>query len=93
MVSETPHVDVAVAARLLGRPGLSLRRVLAGGTHARTVVAGDPGGEVVVRRFPSGDPAGRHEVVIAERLTGLDWLAPRLLATEEDDVEIGRAHV
>lgn len=86
MGSGALDLDVADAARLLERPQLTLRRVLTGGTHARTVVAGDRSGDVVVRRFPPGDPAGRHEVIVAVRLEDLGGLAPRLLAMKEDEV-------
>lgn len=76
--------DVECAARLLNRPFLAFRRCLSGGEHARTVVAGDDVGNVVVRRFPPGDAAGRHELFVTERLAMLDGLAPRLLASIDD---------
>lgn len=73
--------DVECAAQLLGRPSLAFRRRLTGGEHARTVVAGDGYGDVVLRRFPPGDAAGEHELLVTERLAALDGLAPRLLAS------------
>lgn len=75
--------DVACATQLLGRPTLTFRRCLTGGEHARTVVAGDSDGDVVLRRFPPGDTAARHELLVNERLAALDGLAPRLLASAD----------
>lgn len=75
--------DVEHAAQLLERPLLAFRRYLTGGEHARTVVAGDCLGDVVLRRFPPGDPAGGHELAVTKLLADLDFLAPRLLASAD----------
>lgn len=79
--------DVECAAQLLGRPRLAFRRHLAGGEHARTVVAGDDVGDVVLRRFPPGDTAGDHELLVTDRLAALEGLAPRLLASAESHTD------
>lgn len=84
MVGSECARDVERAAHLLDRPSLVFRRCLTGGEHARTMVAGDGVGDVVLRRFPPGDTAGRHEMVVNGRLAALDGLAPRLLAAADD---------
>lgn len=87
MASSDPGIasDLADAAsRLVGR---TLRPVelLSGGEHARTCVVTDGRDELVVRRFPPGDPAVRHEIEVLARLEPLGALVPRLVAADPGD--------
>ena len=72
------------AATLAG-PDATVREIsaLAGGTHARTyqIHMSNPDLEVILREFPVGDAAARHEAQVLAALDGLDGLAPRLLAS------------
>jgi aminoglycoside phosphotransferase (APT) family kinase protein len=72
------------AVRLAG-PDATVRavRALAGGTHARTFLirTANPELEVILREFPPGDDAARHEAQVLVALDGLGGLAPRLLAS------------
>jgi aminoglycoside phosphotransferase (APT) family kinase protein len=72
------------AARLAG-PDATVRaaRALPGGTHARTflIQTASPELEVILREFPPGDEAARHETRVLAALDGLGGLAPRLLAS------------
>lgn len=75
------------AVRLAG-PDATVRavRALPGGTHARTflIQTADPELEVILREFPPGDEAARHETRVLAALDGLGGLAPRLLASDTD---------
>jgi aminoglycoside phosphotransferase (APT) family kinase protein len=75
------------AMRLAG-PDATVRavRALPGGTHARTflIQTANPELEVILREFPPGDEAARHETRVLAALDGLDGLAPRLLASCTD---------
>lgn len=75
--------DVSTASRLLART-LRPVSVLSGGEHARTCVVTDGREELVVRRFPPGDPAVRHETAVLPRLSHLAPLVPRLVAADPD---------
>jgi aminoglycoside phosphotransferase (APT) family kinase protein len=70
-------------------PGATVTAVerLVGGTHALTylITMSPPEMEVVLREFPAGDEAARHEVRVLDALEGLGGLAPRLLASDVDD--------
>jgi aminoglycoside phosphotransferase (APT) family kinase protein len=85
-VHDVPQSSVAVerAAGLAG-PGATVQgiRALAGGTHAGTYLirTANPEQEFVLREFPPGDDAARHEARVLAALDGLDGLAPRLQAT------------
>ncbi|GAB3263378.1 hypothetical protein GCM10027425_27800 [Alteromonas gracilis] len=76
------------AARLLGR-ALQPVAVLSGGEHARTCVVADGREDLVVRRFPPGDPAVRHEVEVLARVEHLAPLVPRLVAADPDGGDEG----
>jgi aminoglycoside phosphotransferase (APT) family kinase protein len=81
------------AVRLAG-PDAMVRavRALPGGTHARTflIQTANPELEVILREFPLGDEAARHETRVLAALDGLGGLAPRLLASYTDtDVGTG----
>jgi aminoglycoside phosphotransferase (APT) family kinase protein len=75
------------AVRLAG-PDATVRavRALPGGTHARTflIQTANPELEVILREFPPGDEAARHETQVLAALDGLGGLAPRLLASDTD---------
>jgi aminoglycoside phosphotransferase (APT) family kinase protein len=75
------------AVRLAG-PDAMVRavRALPGGTHARTflIQTANPELEVILREFPPGDEAARHETQVLAALDGLGGLAPRLLASDTD---------
>jgi len=79
-----PWAAVERAATLAG-PDATVREIsaLAGGTHARTyqIHMSNPDLEVILREFPVGDAAARHEAQVLAALDGLDGLAPRLLAS------------
>jgi aminoglycoside phosphotransferase (APT) family kinase protein len=86
---DTPSSAEAVqrAVRLAG-PDATVRamRALPGGTHARTflIQMANPELEVILREFPPGDEAARHETRVLAALDGLGGLAPRLLASCTD---------
>ena len=75
------------AVRLAG-PDATMRaaRALPGGTHARTflIQTANPELEVILREFPPGDEAARHETQVLAAQDGLGGLAPRLLASYTD---------
>lgn len=83
---DVPRSAAAVkrAAGLAG-PGATVQgiRALAGGTHAGTYLirTENPEQEFILREFPPGDEAARHEAQVLAALDGLDGLAPRLQAT------------
>jgi aminoglycoside phosphotransferase (APT) family kinase protein len=88
-MSDLPSSAEAVqrAVRLAG-PDATVRaaRALPGGTHARTflIQTANPELEVILREFPPGDEAARHETQVLAALDGLGGLAPRLLASYTD---------
>ena len=59
---------------------------LEGGQHADTwrVDTGNPAFSAVVREFPIGDPAARHEQLVLRTLDGLGGLAPVLVGGDLD---------
>ncbi len=60
-----------------------------GGTHALTDVLRTAHGEVVVRRFGSGDDAVVRERKVLDVVAGLSGLPPRLLAADPDGSQTG----
>lgn len=78
------------AAALAG-PDATVREIsaLAGGTHAHTyqIHTSNPELEIILREFPPGDTAARHEAEVLTALDGLDGLAPRLLASGTDGAQ------
>ncbi|MFE4723503.1 phosphotransferase family protein [Streptomyces sp. NPDC056728] len=90
---ETPSPSaLAQAARAIA-PGARARCVsrLAGGTHAMTHLlhVGPPEQELVLRRFPPGDPAPGYEAGVLAALEGLDGWAPRLVDADPDGSRYG----
>ncbi|WP_242652838.1 phosphotransferase family protein [Intrasporangium flavum] len=79
MASDALDIDAVEASRLLGRPVRAVAR-LSGGEHAVTATVTDGIDMYVVRRFPPGDSAVRHEVLVLDRLEGLRDLVPALVA-------------
>lgn len=71
------------ASRLVGRT-LRPEELLRGGEHAQTCAVTDGQEHFVVRRFPPGDEAVRHEVEILGSLRHLEPLVPRLVAADPD---------
>lgn len=83
-------LDAARASRLLGRPVRAVAR-LSGGEHAVTATVTDGVDVFVMRRFPPGDTAVRHEVLVWDRLKALGDLVPAFIA--HDDCAAGPAIV
>ncbi|WP_250006409.1 hypothetical protein [Actinoplanes sp. M2I2] len=94
MDSSPPPAALDWIAETTGGPVTCVRR-LAGGTHAAThlIGAGGDPAEVVLRRFPSGDPAAAHEARVLTMVDGLGGLAPRLLAADPSGVRFGEPTV
>ena len=93
LVIETPSPSaLAQAARAIA-PGARARcvRRLAGGTHATTHLlhVGPPEQELVLRRFPPGDPAPGYEAGVLAALEGLNGWAPRLVDADPDGSRYG----
>lgn len=80
-------IDTALAwaARAVG-PHATIESVrpLAGGTHAMTHLLRtvNPARDVVLRRFPAGDPAAANEAAVLAALDGLDGWVPRLIGVD-----------
>jgi aminoglycoside phosphotransferase (APT) family kinase protein len=90
-LSDAPRSPDAVeqAARLAGpNATVAALHVLAGGTHARTTLirTANPESEVVLREYPPGDDTVKREARVLRALDGLDGLAPRLLASDSEDL-------
>jgi aminoglycoside phosphotransferase (APT) family kinase protein len=81
------HGALEEVRRLAGPSGVVLgATLLEGGQHAETwrVDTEDPATSVVVRQFPSGDPAPLWERRVLRALDGLGGLAPRWLGGDLD---------
>lgn len=84
---------LAWAARAVGpRARIERATPLAGGTHAVThlVRFADPVMDLVLRRFPAGDPAAGDEAAVLTALDGLGGWAPRLVAADPTGEHAGR---
>jgi len=83
-----PSAGALEEIRRLAGPSAAVAGVerLAGGQHADTwrVETENPTTSVVVREFPVGDPAPRHEQAVLRALDGLGGLAPVLLGGDLD---------
>jgi aminoglycoside phosphotransferase (APT) family kinase protein len=83
-----PSAGALEEVRRLAGPSAVIGGVsgLDGGQHAATwrVDTGNPRSSVVVREFPSGDPAASHEQHVLRIVDGLDGLAPTLLGGDLD---------
>ncbi len=83
-----PSAGALDAVRRLAGPAAAIANVapLAGGQHAATwrVDTANPATRVVVRQFPSADPAAGAEQRVLSALDGLGGLAPRLLDGDAD---------
>ncbi len=66
-------------------------RRLVGGTHAATHVLAttSPARQMVLRRYPPGDDAARHEAHALEALDGMSGWVPRLVDVDADGRRIG----
>jgi aminoglycoside phosphotransferase (APT) family kinase protein len=91
--STVPPAALAWVARAAG-PHATITdvRPLPGGTHAATHLlrTAGPDREMVLRRFPPGDPAAANEATVLTALDGLAGRAPRLIDADPSGAHTGR---
>ncbi|MFD1079343.1 phosphotransferase family protein [Longispora fulva] len=92
MINTEPSATaLAWVAAASGAAEAHVVRRLAGGTHAPThlVATIAPARELVLRRYPAGDPAPAREALALAALDGLGGWAPELVAADPDGARCG----